>query len=37
MTFELKSRGLYHRLRDMPPARLGRWAACPYRHRAEGG
>ena len=35
VTFALKSRGLYYGLRDLPPARLARWATRPYRHRAE--
>jgi len=35
VTFALKSRGLYHGLRDTPPARLARWATRRHRHRAE--
>lgn len=37
VTFELKSRGLYYRLRTTPPARLARWATRRYRHRSEHG
>jgi peptidoglycan/xylan/chitin deacetylase (PgdA/CDA1 family) len=35
VTFELKSRGLYYRVRGAPPARVARWATRRYRHRAE--
>jgi peptidoglycan/xylan/chitin deacetylase (PgdA/CDA1 family) len=35
LTFALKSRGLYYGVRDLPPARLARWATRRYRHRAE--
>jgi peptidoglycan/xylan/chitin deacetylase (PgdA/CDA1 family) len=35
VTFAVKSRGLYYRMRDLPPARLARWATRPYRHRGE--
>lgn len=35
ITFAFKSRGLYHRARDLAPMRLARWATRPYRHRAE--
>jgi peptidoglycan/xylan/chitin deacetylase (PgdA/CDA1 family) len=35
LTFELKSRGHYYRLRNTPPARIARWATRRYRHRAE--
>jgi peptidoglycan/xylan/chitin deacetylase (PgdA/CDA1 family) len=37
VTFELKSRGHYYRLKNTPPARLARWATRRYRHRAERG
>jgi peptidoglycan/xylan/chitin deacetylase (PgdA/CDA1 family) len=37
LTFELKSRGLYHAVRETAPARVARWATRPYRHRAERG
>ena len=33
VTFELKSRSLYYDVRDLPPARLARWATRRYRHR----
>jgi peptidoglycan/xylan/chitin deacetylase (PgdA/CDA1 family) len=35
LTFPLKSRALYYRLRDLPPGRLVSWATRPYRHRRE--
>jgi peptidoglycan/xylan/chitin deacetylase (PgdA/CDA1 family) len=35
LTFELKSRGVYWRVRETPAARLARWATRSYRHRAE--
>lgn len=35
VTFELKSRGLYHGLRSTPPGRLARRVTRPYRHRGE--
>jgi peptidoglycan/xylan/chitin deacetylase (PgdA/CDA1 family) len=35
VTFELKSRGLYYRVTDAPPARAARWATRRYRHRRE--
>ena len=35
LTFELKSRSLYYGLRDLPAARVGRWATRSFRHRAE--
>ena len=35
VTFALKSRGVYHRVRDLPPARLARGVTRPIRHRAE--
>jgi peptidoglycan/xylan/chitin deacetylase (PgdA/CDA1 family) len=35
LTFELKSRGHYYRLKHTPPARLARWATRRFRHRAE--
>jgi peptidoglycan/xylan/chitin deacetylase (PgdA/CDA1 family) len=34
LTFELKSRGLFYRVRSSAPARLARWATRPVRHRA---
>ena len=37
LTFELKARGHYYRLKGTPPARLARWATRRYRHRAERG
>jgi peptidoglycan/xylan/chitin deacetylase (PgdA/CDA1 family) len=33
LTFELKARGLYYRVRSSPPARMARWATRPLRHR----
>ena len=35
LTFALKSRGHYYGVRDVPPARLARWATRSFRHRAE--
>jgi peptidoglycan/xylan/chitin deacetylase (PgdA/CDA1 family) len=35
VTFELKSLGLYHTLKDLPPAGLARWATRFHRHRRE--
>jgi peptidoglycan/xylan/chitin deacetylase (PgdA/CDA1 family) len=35
VTFALKSRGYYYGVRELPPARLARWATRPFRHRAE--
>jgi peptidoglycan/xylan/chitin deacetylase (PgdA/CDA1 family) len=35
LTFALKSRGLYYSVREIPPARLARWATRQFRHRAE--
>lgn len=35
VTFEVKTRGLYRGLVDMPPARFARWATRAFRHRAE--
>ena len=37
VTFELKSRGVYRKLRTTPPVRLARWATRRYRHRRERG
>jgi peptidoglycan/xylan/chitin deacetylase (PgdA/CDA1 family) len=37
VTFELKSFGLYHTLKDLPPAGLARWATRFHRHRHERG
>jgi peptidoglycan/xylan/chitin deacetylase (PgdA/CDA1 family) len=37
LTFELKSRGIYHGVRETPPARAVRWATRAWRHRAERG
>jgi peptidoglycan/xylan/chitin deacetylase (PgdA/CDA1 family) len=33
LTFELRTRGLFHTVRDSPPARVARWAMRPIRHR----
>jgi peptidoglycan/xylan/chitin deacetylase (PgdA/CDA1 family) len=35
LTFALKSRGLYYGVKELPPARLARWATRRYRHRRE--
>jgi peptidoglycan/xylan/chitin deacetylase (PgdA/CDA1 family) len=35
LTFELKARGLYYGVKELPPARLARWATRRYRHRRE--
>jgi peptidoglycan/xylan/chitin deacetylase (PgdA/CDA1 family) len=35
VTFELKARGLYYDVKEMPPARLARRATRRYRHRRE--
>lgn len=35
LTFALKARGAYYRMRDLAPVRLARWGTRPYRHRAE--
>jgi peptidoglycan/xylan/chitin deacetylase (PgdA/CDA1 family) len=35
LTFELKARGLYQSLVDLPPTRLARWATRAYRHRSS--
>jgi peptidoglycan/xylan/chitin deacetylase (PgdA/CDA1 family) len=34
LTFEIKSRGAFYRLRSSPPLRALRWATRPVRHRA---
>lgn len=33
LTFELRTRGWFHRVRDTPLAQLARWALRPVRHR----
>ena len=33
LAFEIKSRGLFFTLRDMPPVRVARWALRPLRYR----
>lgn len=35
VTFELKSRGVFYAIRDMPPARLARDLTRSFRHRSE--
>lgn len=32
MVFELRCRGLFHGVRDLPPVRVARWALRPLRH-----
>jgi peptidoglycan/xylan/chitin deacetylase (PgdA/CDA1 family) len=34
LVFELKARGLFHRVRQLPPVRVARWATRRYRYRS---
>jgi hypothetical protein len=34
LVFELKARGLFHRVRRLPPVRVARWATRRYRYRS---